>query len=300
MPWDDFTTNSITVKLKPNGKARICINMSVPYKKVPDPAGSPSSVNSGIDSNQFPTQMSSTHSFCTFLTRCRTPSMFCKLDWNSAYKHIAVNSEDHKLQCFEFGGPLFGELMLTFGGSSSAGIYDDIAKLVKQLATKKANVDDRVVNQILDDVVCCGPEGDGSVERFHDSYRAIAEEIGVSLADDSDKDKAFRSSSVGKVFGITYDLKRWVWSLSEDKLVPLLMSLSIVEKGSSIDNGHMMSLNGKLNHYMGLVPGGSWQRGFLLRLQDSTKPHNFIFQIPSVAKLQAEWWSRNLRAAMEE
>ena len=61
---------------------------------------------------------------------------------------MAVNSEDHKLQCFEFGGRLFGELMLTFGGSSSAGIYDDIAKLVKQLATKKANVDDRVVNQM--------------------------------------------------------------------------------------------------------------------------------------------------------
>ena len=46
MPWDDFTTNSITVKLKPNGKARICINMSAPYKKASDPTGAPSSVNS--------------------------------------------------------------------------------------------------------------------------------------------------------------------------------------------------------------------------------------------------------------
>ena len=45
MPWDVYTVNPITVKLKPNGKARVCINMSAPYKKDLDPPGTPSSVN---------------------------------------------------------------------------------------------------------------------------------------------------------------------------------------------------------------------------------------------------------------
>ena len=97
--------------------------------------------------------------------------------------------------------------MLTFGGASSAEIYDDMAKIAKELATIKSNTDDRLINQILDDVVCCGPEGDGTVEQFYDSYREVAGEIGISLADDSDKDKAFRASTIGKVFGKTYDLK---------------------------------------------------------------------------------------------
>ena len=300
MPWDDYTTNSITVKLKPNGKARICINMSAPYKRPSDPEGAPASVNSGIDSDEFPTSMSSTQSFCTSLMRSGTPSKFCKLDWVSAYKHVAVNKSDHKLQCFQFGGRLFGELMLTFGCSSSAGLYDDLAKLIMELATIAAKADDRLINQILDDVVGCSHKGDSMVEQFYDAYRAISEEVGVSLADEADPDKAFRAASIRKVFGISYDLERWVWYISDDKLIPLLISLSDVKENSKIGNGHMMSLNGKLNHYMWLVPGGPWQRGFLLRLQDSTKPTGFMFDVTETVKKQAAWWITNLKAAREE
>ena len=36
------------------------------------------------------------------------------------------------------------------------------------------------------------------------------------MADENDHDKAYEVSSV------TYDLKHWVWSLSNDKLVPIL------------------------------------------------------------------------------
>ena len=64
MPWKEFTTSPITVKLKPNGKARICINLSAPHRKDSDPVGTPSSVNSGIDSQDFSTSMSMTPSIC--------------------------------------------------------------------------------------------------------------------------------------------------------------------------------------------------------------------------------------------
>ena len=300
MPWEAFTVNPITVKLKPNGKARICINMSAPYKTEGQAAGTPSSVNSGINKDEFPTSMASTTSFCKSLMRAGCPAEMCKLDWNQAYKHIAVRKEDHNLQVFQFGGKFFGELMLTFGGGSSAGIYDDMAKLVKEIAIRKSKTDDRMINQVLDDVVGCGAEGDGSVNRFYDSYREVAEFIGVSLADESDQDKAFRASSTGKVFGISYDLRRWVWSLSNDKLIPILITLDKIKKGGRVDNGSIMSLNGKLNHYMWLVPNGPWQRGFLLNMQDSTKPSGHFVEINPLAQEQASWWSQNIRAACEE
>ena len=67
--------------------------MSLPYKGDSDPPGTPASVKSGIDITKFPATMSSTHSF---LNSC--PAKICKLDWNQAYKHIAVRSEDHNLQ----------------------------------------------------------------------------------------------------------------------------------------------------------------------------------------------------------
>ena len=72
---------------------------------------------------------------------------------NSAYKHIAVHKDDHHLQLFEFGGKYFGEVMLTFGCSSSAGIYNDLAAFVKDLAIRAFQIDKRLVKQVLDDVV---------------------------------------------------------------------------------------------------------------------------------------------------
>ena len=61
--------------------------------------------------------------------------------------------------------------MLTFGGGSSSGIYDDIAKLVKDLAIVLSTMGKRIVNQVLDGVVACGPQGDDSVNKFYDAYR---------------------------------------------------------------------------------------------------------------------------------
>ena len=91
--------------------------------------------------------------------------------------------------------------MLTFGCSSSAGIYDDSAKLIKELAENSSLMDSRMVIQVLDDFVACGRQGDGSVYQFYLAYIAICDEVGVSLADGTDPDKAFPASHFGKVLG---------------------------------------------------------------------------------------------------
>ena len=58
MPWTDYSVNPILVRLKPNGKARIIVNMSSPYPKESDKKGDPKSVNSGINKEDFPATMS--------------------------------------------------------------------------------------------------------------------------------------------------------------------------------------------------------------------------------------------------
>ena len=69
--------------------------------------------------------------------------------------------------------------MVVFGGVSSAGIFDDKAKLILALALLMANFDERMANQVLDDVAGCGPERDGTVEHFYNAYRKVADTIGV-------------------------------------------------------------------------------------------------------------------------
>ena len=130
--------------------------MSAPHTVDDQDRSEGTSANSGINSEDFPAHMSSTKSFCESLMKAGCPGEMCKLDWNQAYKHLAVREEDHKLQVFEFGGRYFGEVMVTFGCSSSAGLFDDLAKLVKEMATRLSGISEDLVNQVLDDVVGCG------------------------------------------------------------------------------------------------------------------------------------------------
>ena len=86
---------------------------------------------------------------------------------------------------------------MTFGGVASAGIFDDGAKTVLDLASLKSKIDVDLVTQVLDDVVACGTQGDGSVDRFERSYRDIADRVGVSLAVGTDPEKAFSATHTG-------------------------------------------------------------------------------------------------------
>ena len=133
--------------------------------------------------------------------------------------------------------------MLVFGGVSSAGIYDNNAKVIKELSIAVASIDGRMVNQHLDDIVGCGAEGDGSVSTFYKAYRRVSEMVGVSLADESDPDKAFNATYRGKVVGVTYDLLEWRWWLSEDKVVSILRMLAHVRDSAKVLNGELLSLS---------------------------------------------------------
>ena len=125
VPFEDITISSILVRLKPNGKARIIVNLSAP-----DNEEGLGSVNSGIDVKDFPAIMFSTSKFVESLLRVGRNALITKSDWNSAYKHQFVRWEDLKLQFIKFLGKYFCELVLVFGSISSPGIYEDLAKVV--------------------------------------------------------------------------------------------------------------------------------------------------------------------------
>ena len=81
-PWkEDLCVNGLMVKLKPNGKARVILNLS---------AGSPCPVNEGIDKKDFPAIMSSTKAWIRILYSTGRNAWICKSDWSSAYKQIRV------------------------------------------------------------------------------------------------------------------------------------------------------------------------------------------------------------------
>ena len=111
--------SGLMTRPKPNGSVRIILNLSAPLG---------SSVNEGIDKDDFPASMSSTTDWLRALHKAGRRAKMCKIDWSDAYKHIAVHAEDTDLQWFEWCGKGFKELCLIFGGVSSAGIFDRVTR----------------------------------------------------------------------------------------------------------------------------------------------------------------------------
>ena len=82
IPFKKCKISGLMCKMKPNGKARIIVNMS---------KGKPTSVNEGINKDDFPTAMSSTRAWVRILWRCGKNSKFIKCDWSAAYKQVITS-----------------------------------------------------------------------------------------------------------------------------------------------------------------------------------------------------------------
>ena len=102
VPFNVTKVSGIMWRMKPNGKARIIINLS---------KGHPMSVNEGIDKMDFPTAMSSTKAWVRILLRCGPNSIFAKCDWSSAYKQIKVHPDDVWMQGFAWLGKKFSVVL---------------------------------------------------------------------------------------------------------------------------------------------------------------------------------------------
>ena len=195
--------NGIMTRPKPNGAVRIILNLSAPKG---------SSVNDGICSQDFPAVMSSTTKWLRALNSVGVGALMTKIDWSDAYKHVPVARADTELQWFSFAGRAFKELCLIFGGSSSAGIFDRLAKLVLSIVIKRSGINPRQVCQHLDDACAAGSPNSNLIFKFDNQFSEVAKILGIQLAPCSDRDKSFAPATEGTILGVHYDTARWNWA----------------------------------------------------------------------------------------
>ena len=288
IPWEGITISPIMVRLKPNGTARLIINLSHPNLDE-----GPTGINSGIDAKEFPATMSSTAKFVESLFKVGRNALICKSDWNQAYKHQFVREEDLKLQFVKFLGKFFCELALVFGAGSSPGIYDDLAKVVLAIAVSMSRIRWDLISQHLDDVVAVGHKDSVSIWEFDKAYREVAKQTGVSLADRSDPDKSFAPTTKGQVLGIDYDTESWTWSFRQDKLIRIMHMLKEALDADEITIRHMKSLVGKIIYIRFLVPGGKFKMGYLVKAASwggNSKDTSTLIQLSKECKEHLYWW----------
>jgi len=273
--------NGIMCRPKPNGSARVILNLSAPKGQ---------SVNEGIDLEEFPATMASTKKWLGVLERAGRGAVMSKLDWSDAYKHIRVRPEDVELQYFEWLGMYFAELCLVFGAVSSVGIYDRAAKLVLDIVLRVAGTPRDMVCQYLDDVCAAAPAKSENLAKFETAYRRVAAEVGVRLAPSDDPDKAFSAATCGVVLGVEYDTVSWCWRIPETKKARLLVQIARVSSGEGVLRGEIWSLTGRILHYAPLIPCGRFNLEYILAANAMEGGPKDVVKIPVELQRQLKFW----------
>jgi hypothetical protein len=246
--------NCILTREKPDGTVRIILNLSSPEGL---------SVNEGINNDDFPATMSSTDAWLRVLNKAGKGCWISKTDWADAYKHVAVKKRDQDLQWFEWCGRYFKELMLIFGSASSAGIFDDAAKVILDLVCRLAQFPVSMTCQHLDDI-CAASADKKQLEDFNAAFRSVADQVGVRLAPLDAQDKAFGPQKSGTVFGIHYNTEDWTWSIPEKKLAGILLSIDSALTKACLSDKEVRSLMGKLINIKPLIPTGKFHVDHLM------------------------------------
>ena len=285
----------IIVRLKPNGAARIIVDLSYPHDQELG-KGKPCSPNEGMKNYmEFEeVQMTTDKKFRKAMFWSGWPVEVMKTDWCIAYKHIAVHRSDHHLQLVEFGGRFFLERCLTFGGVNSPTLYDMVAKLLINLAEIMSGMDPRHNCQQLDDNCTACTRGSQKMRKYLECYRKIAKEIGVELASEDDPSKAFPPKQKGEILGILYDGQNWTWQMPNDKGLRLMVQIGEAIRSGYIKNGDAVSLAGKINHYSNMV-NGKFNRCLLVHLGNADERDEKVIKIGNQAMLSLVWWLLNLR-----
>ena len=278
--------NGIMVRVKPDSSVRIILNLSAPKG---------ASVNEGIDSEDFPAKMSSTEAWVKVLNKAGRGCWISKTDFKDAYKHVTVREEDTDLQWFEWAGGYFKELCLIFGSASSAGIFDDLAKLVLDLVCRSAKFPSDMICQHLDDICAAASADSTELHKFDEVFQKIAAHIGVQLAPRDDPEKSFAPAKKGTIFGVNYDTDEWTWSIPPNKLARILENIKKALSSDTMKEKEVKSLAGKLINIKPLVPTGKFNMNHIMHmLADSNKCE--VVEVKPECKRQLHFWWLTLLA----
>ena len=290
--FDQIKVIPVQVRPKPNGKLRIILDLSWPHlKKEEMKKGVPISVNAGIRKEKFPARMAGTKDILRRLAQCGREVEFCKLDWKSAYKHYGIRREDWRMQIICWGGRYFIELRMAFGTVSSPYYFDVGSDVIKFLAAKNVKVRGSFAPKCLDDIIPIGRIAGGKVRAYAEEYVRICLACGIKLAEESDgPGKVFGIGREGEVLGVWYDLKHWTWNIPEAKDLRLRNEIWSAVNEGKVAKGMLETIIGKITHYGPLVPGGKFNRTWLLKLDRKPAAKDKLLELSPGCKNQLRWW----------
>lgn len=142
-----------------------------------------------------------------------------------------------------------------------------------------------------------GNESD--VAEYRQAYLEIASYIGVRLAENElghSQDKCFGVSNEGSLLGIFFNSVDWTYKIPPNKTKVMLHQIKDLLGGEMASVKTLRSIIGRVTHYMEVVPGGRWERSFLLMLVGEEDRDDKEVQLNWIARQQLRWWFAAVKA----
>ena len=117
------------------------------------------------------------------------------------------------------------------------------------------------------------------------THRSICARVGVRLAPETDKEKAFSCETAGTVLGVQYNTVTWSWNIDCEKVKCILHMLNNMVESQSVTNGNAMSICGKIVHYAPLFASSKWWKKPVTDLPDQNASKKIMLTLSSATKI---------------
>ena len=280
-PCSPLRTSGIGVVEKKSGGHRLIVHLSAP-------AGT--SVNDGIDGDQFRLAYITVDDIIKHVVRHGKGALVYKVDVKHAFRNIPVRQCDWPLLGMYWNGMYYVDKVLPFGLRSSPAIFNKVADGVQWVLRNAYGLD--TLEHYLDDFVGVGPPSHTITTSRAAIQKAtllqVFANLGLPVAEGEDKNVG--PATVVTVLGIEIDTVAQEIRLPAPKLHALLSALSVWQTRKCCTKRELLSLIGSLSFAAKVVPPG---RTFVRRLIDCSMTGSHLsstIEIDADTREDIAWW----------
>ena len=266
---------------KPDGSCRLVLDLSQPEGQ---------SVNEGIDKTEFPTEYTHFDRATDMIRNLGRGCLLSKIDIKHAYRLLPVRREDWPLLVYQWEGQYYVDLVLPFGGRSSASIFVTFADLLNWILQHKCHLN---TIHYSDDYLLASPTHPNT-QAQHDlnTFKSTFHTLGVPVAED----KLVGPTTNLTFIGINIDTNSFQVSIPQDKIQEVKNQMPKWCNRRTATQVQLQSLVGKLQFFSKVIqPGRIFTRRLIDRIYTVHKPTHHV-TITSFEREDLHWWCELLHS----
>jgi hypothetical protein len=242
------------------------------------------SVNDGIDPEFGELKYDSFDTALYEITRLGKGTRMLKRDLKSAFRHIPICSEDHRLLAFEWNGEWYVDLFLPFGLRTAPFIFNLFAEAIHWIME---NYHGWILHHYLDDFIAFFPP-DTNLSPAGRQFEDICRQLGFQIAEEKNDE-----GTVVDYLGITIDSEKMEARLPPGKKDRVLREVIATLEKDRVSRADLQSLLGFLTFCTRVFPLGRPFLRHLFNMLNGGKQHQ---RLSLAARRDLVWWKTLLPA----